>query len=56
MCITTDEITNILMEHMKGSMLYEQYSKLKILNQIDFINQYEYSDNRVGYINDYLKL
>lgn len=51
-CITTDETTYILMEHMKGSMLYEQYSKLKIQDQIDFINQYEYSDNRVGYIND----
>lgn len=51
-CTTTDETTYILMEHMKGSMLYEQYSKLKIQDQIDFINQYEYSDNRVGYIND----
>jgi len=51
-CVTTDDTTYILMEHMEGSMLDEKYSKLEILDMIDFIDQYEYSDKRVGYIND----
>ncbi|WP_414042506.1 aminoglycoside phosphotransferase family protein [Macrococcus sp. EM39E] len=50
--ISTDDRTFILMEWLAGEMLSKDYSKMKLLQSIAFMKQYDHCGQEIGYLSD----